>query len=243
MIDKFSTVPAYLQIEAIIAEQIAKELLKPGDLIPSEPELSDRYEVSRMTARKAVDYLARQGLVERRRGLGTFVRCQKREVKFELPLDRHLTASEMSSGSDVNIVNKVLKLEIHSCDPETARILAIEPGSDIWYMERVKRMNGTPFVYEQTKMRFSGFENLSIDILNDSKYAYLRSINFHVGGSKKILCAELPPRYVRDQLGIPREEPVLHSLSHAFFEDGVVFEVSHIYYNQQHFNFTINAKR
>ena len=243
MIDKFSAIPAYLQIEAIISQQISSGALKPGDLIPSEIELSEQYTVSRMTARKAVDYLARQGIVERRRGVGTHVCSLKRDIFFELPLDRHLTSSEIASDSQTLITNRVLILRRESCDFETAQLLSIKPGSDVWYMERLRLIGGTPFVYEQTKMRLEPFDDLTEETLNKSKYAYLETKGFLVGGSKKSLCAELPSREVRDSLGIRREEPVLHAFSQAFFENGEVFEISHIYYNQQHYTFTIDAVR
>ena len=243
MIDKFSAIPAYLQIEAIISQQISSGVLKPGDLIPSEIELSEQYVVSRMTARKAVDYLARQGIVERKRGVGTRVCSSKRDVLFELPLDRHLTSSEIAGDRHAPITNRVLTLRREPCDVETAQLLAVKPGSDIWYMERLRLIGNTPFVYEQTKMRLESFDDLTEYVLNRSKYAYLAEKGFVVGGSKKSLCAELPSREVRDNLGIRREEPVLHAFSQAFFEGGEIFEISHIYYNQQHYTFTVDATR
>ncbi|GAK82834.1 predicted transcriptional regulator of N-acetylglucosamine utilization GntR family [Vibrio ponticus] len=60
MIDKESHVPIYLQIERILTQQIEQGILHPGDSIPSETVLAEQYQVSRMTARKAVDYLVRQ---------------------------------------------------------------------------------------------------------------------------------------------------------------------------------------
>lgn len=57
MIDKHSTVPVYLQLEQYLTGQIAAGSLKPGDAIPSENELCQQFSISRMTARKAVDYL------------------------------------------------------------------------------------------------------------------------------------------------------------------------------------------
>lgn len=82
MIDKHSTVPVYLQLEQYLTGRICAGDLRPGDVIPSENELCQQFSVSRMTARKAVDYLVRQGKVERRRGQGTFVAHPKKSCAF-----------------------------------------------------------------------------------------------------------------------------------------------------------------
>lgn len=85
MIDKESHVPIYLQIERILTQQIEQGILHPGDSIPSETGLAEQYQVSRMTARKAVDYLVRQGVVERQRGRGTFICQPTQDLKMALP--------------------------------------------------------------------------------------------------------------------------------------------------------------
>ena len=243
MIDKFSSTPVYLQIESIISEKIASGELQPGQIIPSEIDLSNSYNVSRMTARKAVDYLARQGIVERRRGLGTYVSPQAEKVKFELPLDQHMTSSEIARESHAQVCNRVIILQRRSASELCRKLMGLNTPCDIWYMERLRLIDNTPFVFEKTEMRLDCFEDLTEEVLNQSKYAYLESKGFQVKGSKKNINAELPPREVRDILGIRREEPVLHAFSQAFFENNETFEVSHVYYNQQHYTFSINAIR
>lgn len=61
----------YQEIESWLRELVSKGV--PGELIPSEVELAGRFNVSRMTARYAVMNLLREGLVDRRRGAGTFI--------------------------------------------------------------------------------------------------------------------------------------------------------------------------
>lgn len=80
-IDKNSFIPLYLQIEQQLTEKISAGEIKAGDPIPTEAALCEIYGVSRMTARKAVDYLVRQGQVARFRGRGTFVVGPARQEK------------------------------------------------------------------------------------------------------------------------------------------------------------------
>jgi len=65
--------PPYLRIAADVREQIASGRLAPGALVPSITRLSQEYEVSRNTAVKALQVLAREGLTYRVAGWGTFV--------------------------------------------------------------------------------------------------------------------------------------------------------------------------
>ncbi|MCZ9309277.1 GntR family transcriptional regulator [Corynebacterium uberis] len=65
--------PIYIQIAAGIADQIAAGLLGPGDKVPSTNELSAFHSVNPNTAARALNQLAEDGLVEKRRGIGMFV--------------------------------------------------------------------------------------------------------------------------------------------------------------------------
>jgi len=244
MIDKQSHTPIYLQIEKILTQQISNGSLKPGDPIPSETALVNQYQVSRMTARKAVDYLVRQGVVERLRGKGTFICKKEQQLKMKLPLDNHLTSSEVASCLHSSIVNKLLYLEKVPVPEEEAQALGIAPGTLVWFMKRLRLIGNIPFVFESTYMLADPlFGDLSVADLNQSKYAYLEKKGFKVKGSQKEIAGKLPPEEVRELLGLKREEPVLFARSFAYLEQRGVFEVSEIYYNQDHYTFTLASKR
>jgi len=72
-IERDSVVPVYEQIADVIAAQIASGELAPGARVPSESTLTQRFEVSRDTARRAVELLRQRGLVETRSGKGSYV--------------------------------------------------------------------------------------------------------------------------------------------------------------------------
>ena len=243
MIDKHSTVPVYLQLEQYLTGQIAAGSLKPGDAIPSENELCQQFSISRMTARKAVDYLVRQGKVGRRRGQGTFVVQSERNLSISLPLDRHLSSSEATLGLEATGVNRIICLYRQQPSPEIAQKLRLAPQTDVWFMQRLRLGGDIPFVFEQSWMITQPFADLSEADLNASKYAYINRKGFTVERSEKEIRAELPSQNVRDMLGINRDEPVLHASSVAFLRDDIPFEVSEIYYNQQHYRFTLTAAR
>lgn len=244
MIDKHSHIPIYIQIEQILSKRIDDGELKPGDPLPSETGMAELYGVSRMTARKAVDYLVRQGVVERQRGRGTFICEQEQDLKMALPLDNHLTSSEVASFLNSPIVNKLIHLEKVSAPVKVCHELGIEPNSQVWFMKRLRLVGSVPFVFESTHMVIEPhFADLTEADLNSSKYHYLESKGLKVKGSKKQIRAELPGEEVRQQLNLKRDEAVLCARSIALLEGDIPFEVSDIYYNQEHYTFTLTADR
>lgn len=80
MLNPLSPLPLYQQLAEHLRREIDGGDLPPGSRLPSEPELSRRHRIGRPTVRQATELLVRRGLVERRRGAGTFVREQPRRV-------------------------------------------------------------------------------------------------------------------------------------------------------------------
>lgn len=243
MIDKHSPLPIYLQIEQILTEKISRGELEPGDSLPSEPEMTEMYGVSRMTVRKAVDYLVRQGMVERQRGKGTFVSEPRSEFKMALPLDKHLTSSDVAGHLKATLKNQLLHLSKLPADEQVANALHIEPGTLVWFMKRLRLIGDVPFVYEVSHMLHAPFADLTANDMNSSKYQYIARCGHKVAGSKKQIRAELPSQEIRDYLGLKRDEPVLTATSVAYMENDKPFEVSNIYYNQEYYTFTLDTER
>ncbi|WAT01216.1 GntR family transcriptional regulator [Rouxiella chamberiensis] len=241
-IDKNSLIPFYLQIEQQLTEKISSHEIKPGDPIPTEAALCEIYGVSRMTARKAVDYLVRQGRVARFRGRGTFVIDTSLEQKTVLPLDRHFTASDIARELNQTLENRVVEFRREKADAETAALLKLPVGTPVYFMIRLRLLDNKPFVYEKSWMLSEPFPDLTREHLNHSKYAYLEAQGYTPSGSSKQISAELPANTVRQALDLSRDEPILHARSVAYFTDGSPFEVADIYYNQRYYRFSLEAR-
>ena len=72
-INRHSLLPLYHQVEETLRRDIANGVYQPGQPIPTEIALQKKYDVSRETVRRAVNNLVLAGLVEKRKGVGTFV--------------------------------------------------------------------------------------------------------------------------------------------------------------------------
>jgi GntR family transcriptional regulator len=131
-IDRESYEPAYAQLVRILIGQIAAGVFRPGDRLPSEAQLCDRYGVSPMTVRRVVNILADQGLVTTERGRGTFVRpLELGTATFDLGRLQQLFRDEDQSTV------KLLETRITSATERVARKLAIEPGDRTVFIRRL----------------------------------------------------------------------------------------------------------
>ncbi len=80
MLNHKSPIPLYHQLADIFTEQIRSGIYKPGNVIPAETSMAKQYGIGRPTVRQAMEILVRKGLVERKRGSGTFVTHQDHQV-------------------------------------------------------------------------------------------------------------------------------------------------------------------
>ncbi|WP_163025959.1 UTRA domain-containing protein [Chachezhania antarctica] len=139
-----SQTPKSLQIKEFIVSEIESGTLKPGDKVPSETQLAERFSASRMTVNRAVKELTVERRVKRVQGLGTFVADQK-------PLAPLIEIRSISQEI-------ALRGGQHSCVPisaseeivsdEDADRLGLPPRSRVFRLRAVHKCDGTPIQYE-----------------------------------------------------------------------------------------------
>ena len=131
-IDRNSYEPAYAQLARILREQIAAGTFRPGDRLPSESQLCERYGVSPMTVRRVINILADQGVVVAEQGRGTFVKpLELATATFDLGrLQRLFRDKEQATV-------RLLEARIASADERTAQKMAIQTGERTVYIRRL----------------------------------------------------------------------------------------------------------
>lgn len=165
-----SPVPRYHQLKEILRERIRSGEWKPGDLIPSERELSETYRISRMTARQAITDLVNEGVFYREQGRGTFVTNRK----ITQQLMRLTGFTEDISARGQHPGTKVLSAEMCPADEVTAERLRIAVGTPIFCLQRLRLADGEPLAIEWSHVNFKGCERLLKDDLeHDSLYKLL----------------------------------------------------------------------
>jgi GntR family transcriptional regulator len=141
-LDKRSPVPLYHQLAGRIRSDIHDGVVKPGDLIGTEKEIGDRFNVSRATVRQALDDLKHEGLVVRITGRGTYVSA----LHLTVDLPNLLSFTEEMKRRGIEPGSIVLAFERIPCPEEAAKNLQCPAGDDILYIRRVRTGNGTPIV-------------------------------------------------------------------------------------------------
>ena len=142
ILDKRSPVPLYHQLAARIRADIEHGVVKPGDLIGTEKGIGDRYGVSRATVRQALDDLARNHLVERITGRGTFVSTP--HLTVDLPVLLSFTEEMKRRGIVPGAV--ILSFGRVPCPEEAARAFGCATGEDLLLIRRLRTGNDTPIV-------------------------------------------------------------------------------------------------
>jgi GntR family histidine utilization transcriptional repressor len=136
--------PAYEQVKGWIRQHIASGEWKPGDVVPSEATLSDRFAISRMTANRALRELATEGLVTRVQGSGTRV-AQLHRISSQLVIrDIHEEVTERGHVHGT----RVLRVDAEKAGAELATSLALRKGARVFHSVLVHLENGVPIQYE-----------------------------------------------------------------------------------------------
>jgi GntR family transcriptional regulator len=154
-----SGVPLYRQIEAELRERIRNGALRPGAQVPTEPELMGEYGVSRATVRQALAGLIAEGLLEIRRGLGTYVVAPR----FEHTIGGFYSFSREIERHGLQPGTKVLELRKEPAADVAAEALGIPVGTEVVALRRLRLAGPDPLVVETSHLpaaRFPGLERV-----------------------------------------------------------------------------------
>lgn len=140
LLDKSRPIPLYYQVKESLLEKIKSNQFKVGDLIPSESELQEEYNVSRITIRRAIQELVREGHLYTRQGRGTFVSRPK--VSQELNL---ITSwAETMAAMGMRPETKRIEYFVEPAPVNIARLLNIPIGDKVYRIERLRYADGEP---------------------------------------------------------------------------------------------------
>jgi GntR family transcriptional regulator len=146
--------PAYQKIQRAIRHQIEAKQMKPGDAVSSERELARIHGVSLMTARHALAGLEREGVVERRRGSGTFVAPPR--IQF----NKLMSYTEQMASRGLPPTSKVIAARIVEDEPEIAARLGLGATSRMVLIERVRLAADEPFALETCYLPATDFSEI-----------------------------------------------------------------------------------
>ncbi len=221
---KSTTTPIFRQVAEQIAEEIRSGKRPANSKLPSERELAEKFHISRMTARAAINVLVQRGLIARRSRSGAYVAQPKYRFDLSSPGGLHdqLQKAGVTPGAKL-ITSEVLpsgKLE-----PAVARKLRLGEKDEAYHIVRLRTANGEPIALENSYFPVSLFPDLLDFNLTDSIYGILRKY-FSVTPARSFqeLEISLLDSEWADVMGVQADLPTLEIRRCAVTANGRPFE-------------------
>jgi GntR family transcriptional regulator len=210
--------PVYQQLNQRLRTIMASDC-KRGDQFLTERVISEKFQVSRATANKALASLVSEGLLEFRKGLGTFVRRDviDYDVRSLVSFTEKARAAGKRPSTEVITFGKVLAREI---DPALALELAVEPAAKLWSLERLRKADGTPVIWEQRYVVHERCPKLTKTQAEGSLYqAWTETHRLQIAGANEVIRAVLLQPAEARRLRIAVGSPALEVVSVGFLAD------------------------
>jgi GntR family transcriptional regulator len=238
---KHVPVPLYYQLSEQLRERIESGALAPGERIPSVQELSALHSISAMTAQKAIAELARRGLVEIRRGVGTFVAPAK--VTFDLQ-----TLSSFSEDAASHGMAPHGQLLTHALEKPPERVAArleLAPDERAVHVARLRFCDNTPAAIEESYLSARLCPGLEReDVVSQSLYTLLESrYRLKLDHATQTLEAVRATAYEAHLLHIPVQAPVALLRGVTYLVDGRPIELFKAIYRGDRFRFELQTVR
>lgn len=207
--------PRYQQLKEMIIDCISRGELRPLDRVPSENELVETMNVSRMTANRALRELNDEGYVDRVAGRGTFVADFRARSHA---LEVHNIADEIAQRGHSHS-SEIVRASRQHARGELARALHVEQGTDVFHLLLIHFENGIPVQVEDRHILAEFAPDcLAQDFTTITPSAYLTGIS-PLAEAEQLVRASNPNAATRKQLKMDDAEPCLVVLRRTWSED------------------------
>jgi GntR family transcriptional regulator len=240
-IDHTSRLPLHAQVEDQLALDMTSGAIGPGTQLPSEESLLERFGVSRTTVRTAIQNLVRRGLVEIRRGKGTFVTLPK--ITQELTALTGFVEDMAAVGREATA--RVLDRRIVDANEAVTERLALTPGEAVVRIQRVRLADGVPLSFDETYLpRQLGERIMADDLEAQPIFALLeQKYGTRLTEAEYRLEAVSADAQVAKALTVPVGSPIflIERTSYALEHRPVDYE--RLYYRGDHIRFVTRLAR
>jgi DNA-binding GntR family transcriptional regulator len=144
-----SPIPLYVQIRKKLQDLIHSGILRPGSKLPPETELATQFGVSRMTLRQALNKMVEDGIIEKKRGVGTFVTKESDIINAKLVFPPSLSSMLIKEGYKPS--SQLINREVTKQIPATGRkLLNLNSKDLVIYTERLRLGNNIPLAINKS---------------------------------------------------------------------------------------------
>lgn len=219
VVDRTSPIPLYHQLAEQFTAMVAEGVLKPGDPFENEISLAERLQLSRPTVRRAISELVAQGLLTRRRGVGTTVATHPVHRRDRLT---SLHDDLVRAGRDPRTT--VLELSNDAIDAQAAEALGLGPDTPLVFVRRLRSADAGPLAVLRNWLP-PAFADLTVaELTATGLYDVLRARGHHPVVGHQTIGARAGTPAERRLLGLGKTDPVLTMVGHAHDATGAVVE-------------------
>ncbi|SEK73794.1 transcriptional regulator, GntR family [Carnobacterium iners] len=226
-----------LEIQAAIINQI----YLPGDLLPSENELSKKHEVSRETIRKALSLLLENGYIQKQQGKGSIVLDIKR---FDFPISGLTSYKELQTAQHINsqtIVSSNIKMNLPS---SLAERLRLPESTQVIYIERQRKVDGEVVILDKDYLLTSVISDMPNKAAQDSLYSYIENeLGLVISYAQKEIIVELATSEDQRLMNLYDDTHVVVVRSDVYLEDTTLFQYTESRHRLDRFRFVDFARR
>jgi len=229
-LDRSHPTPLYQQLRRSLRQAIEKNVLEPDDALPAERDIAVDFGVSRITVRKAIDGLVKEGVLDRRHGAGTFVasRIQKNMAALS-------SFSEDMASRGWQARSEWLGRTEGQVTPTESLTFGLPPGMSVYRFDRIRYAGDMPLAIEHAIVPASCLP--SITAVDASLYAALESTRHRPTKALQRLQAVAFDDEQARLLKIDTGDPGLFIERRGFLADGRVVEITRSYYRGDAYDF------
>jgi GntR family transcriptional regulator len=239
LIDAQSPAPLYFQLFTVLNDAINRGLIPNGARMPSEKEISDCFDVSRITARRTLAELAAKGLVVRHRGKGTFVRHAYTPEPIVAPLGA-MAESLGDLGRDTTLT--VLAKRMAVPPPELQDAFGLDAGTRICQLVRLRSHRGRPFAHYVSWTPAFKASMPRRELEGASRVALFEKYGLRIARMARFLSAEGASPDVARALGVSSGKPLLKLVRFSYDAGGRLQDHLTALYNTDVFSYTVETR-
>ena len=231
-----SGTPLYLQLARHLGEAIRSGRYEPHEALPSERTLSESLGLSRVTTRKAIDQLASQGLIVRRRGSGNYI-----APRIQQPLSRLTSFSEQLRARGYSPSSRWVSREVTAASPEEREILRLRPGARVARLQRLRIADGEVVSFEESLLP-AGIVPVPAEV-EGSLYEFLDARRSTPVRALQHIRALNAPAQLARRLGVPAGRAVLFVTRIGYLASGEPVELTYSYCRDEYFDLVAELRR
>lgn len=239
-----SILPKYYLIKNDIIKKVNNEDLSDHQPLPSERELIETYNVSRITVRRAIDELVKEGYAYKIKGKGSFVKGDNKKQ----PLNKVYSYTEEILNQGMKPYRVVLNSEVRNADVKKCKHLNLNTDEKLFVLERIYFGDDEPLCVTKTYLPYKYFASIEcFDFKNNSLYTVLENFyNIKITRASQTIEACSSNAYISPLLNVSDGHPLLlfKTITYALI-DGVEipFEYFESYYNTTKIKYSIEQVR